>query len=303
MLNNGQKTRLRLDSNERGIALQDYLDRHKDWFRHLNLAEAIANGQFQAEGKALERHQLLPAEVFFFRPPWQEPPAPAVLLILFQDADLVVVEKPAGVPMTPCGDFLEHSLLHLLRKQRDSETLSPVHRLDLETSGVCMFAKSTRGRKHYQTQFQQRLVHKYYHALVWGQLDPDLKLIEDPLVRHSEIYTRFVPGAGGVSARTELLSVEAQGCYSRVIAKPITGRTNQIRAHLAGIGHAIVGDKKYHPDPNIFLTWLKQKSRVGLEEALPLAHQALHCAKMTLPHLDGSQLTLTSSADAFAAWG
>jgi len=301
LLNNGQKIRLRVAPAEHGLTLAVWLARHADWFARVDLSEAFAAGRLVGDHGPLQSDAVLTAApLYYLKPPWREPPVPDRLTVLYEDDDLVVVDKPAGMPMAPTGDYLEHTLLHRLRRQT-GRVLNPAHRLDLETSGVCVCVVAGRGG-YYQTQFQRRTVDKIYHALVWGEMAPGPAVIDAPLVRHEEVFTRFVPGTSGPPARTELLEVVPAAGYTRVTARPVTGRTNQIRAHLAGVGHAIVGDKKYHPDTAVFLDWLAHRDMARLRDRLKLDRQALHCAEMTLTGADGRPLRLCSPLDMFARW-
>lgn len=303
MLNNGQKIKLRVVSAEWNHTLADYLARHQDWFRHIDLEDAVSSGQFQVNGHALSFQDTLgPQPVVFVRPPWEEPPAPDTIHVIFRDQDLLVVDKPAGIPITPSGAYLEHSLLHLLRTRLQLPDVSPVHRLDLETSGVCAFAVRPAVRGHFQKQFQDQSVHKEYHALVWGQLDADLQEIRHPLARHDQIHTRWVPHPTGLTAHTRIEKLTHRGSFSEVVVQPITGRTNQIRAHLAGVGHPIVGDKKYHQDPGVFFRWLEERSFSALQAQLLLPRQALHCATMTLRNIGGEERVLHSDVAVFEQW-
>ncbi len=305
MRNNGQKLVLVLRTDDRGISLGDYLGKHGDWFRHLDLERDLAEGRFRAGDEPIQADFRITAEakLHYHRPPWDEPEVPAAIPRIFESDELLVVDKPPCMPVTPNGDFLENSLLHRLRSESGLAELSPLHRLDLETSGVCAFAKTRAARSHYQTQFEHRRVEKTYHALVFGHLDPGLGLIDFPLQSHPLIYSRFQRAASGPQTQTRVLWTEHLPQHlSRVALQPITGRTHQIRAHLAELGHPLVGDKKYAQDPQLFLDWLEHRDVARLREQLLLDTQALHCAALSFTGPAGQTLALTSSRDAFADW-
>ncbi len=313
MLNKGQKIKLLVHDKHAGLSLAEYIKAHQHWFAGINTEEALAQGMFSMDQKTLGPSHILTAGCFtFFRRPWREPDAPNEIPVLFEDEHLLVIDKPEGYPVTPSGRFYEHSLLHLLRTRHGNTDLSPMHRLDLETSGVLMWAKTAEARSFYPRQFQEKLVDKRYEALVYGHLDPNLREINFPLQRHEQIYTRFVPctrfepAAKAKTALTEILNTthlnpKAQA-VSSVTLRPITGRTNQIRAHLAGVGHAIVGDKKYHPDTEVFLNWLQHRSFQELAPVLLLPNQALHCAALSLRGPAGEEQRFVSPRDVYAGW-
>ena len=137
-----------------------------------------------------------------------------------------MVDKPAGIPVTPTRLFFEHSLLHLLRAKTKNKNLSPLHRLDQETSGLTAFAKKPKARGFYQRQFQQKKVTKVYLAMVFGHVDPELTSIDLPLGRHDQIYTRFIPDPTGKPAKTKVEKVVHEGEYSLLRLRPVTGRTH-----------------------------------------------------------------------------
>ncbi len=305
MRNNGQKLALVLRSEDRGRTLADYLHRHADWFKHIELDQAFREGRFCLGELPVQADFPIGAEsqLFYFRPPWDEPEVPDKIATIYESDELLVVEKPPCMPVTPNGDFLENSLLHRLRAASGLTHLSPLHRLDLETSGVCAFAKTVQARAHYQVQFERRRVEKTYHALVFGHLDSAIQLIDFPLQRHPLIFTRFMRAAAGPVTQTRVLWVEhLPQKLSRVALQPITGRTHQIRAHLAELGYPIVGDKKYASEPQLFLDWLSHRDPARLREQMLLDTQALHCARMTLRDGRGQLLMLTSAQDVFAEW-
>lgn len=305
MRNNGQKLVLVLRKDDLDISLAEYLTKHGDWFRHLDLERDLAEGRFRAGDVPIQTDYKITAasELYYHRPPWDEPDVPETIPRIFESEELLVVDKPPCMPVTPNGDFLENSLLHRLRSESGQVTLSPLHRLDLETSGVCAFAKTTAARSHYQTQFERRKVEKTYHALVFGHLDPQLRLIDFPLQRHPVIYSRFTRASSGALTQTRVLWIEhLPQNLSRVALQPITGRTHQIRAHLAELGHPIVGDKKYAQDPQLFLDWLDHRDVARMRTLLLLDTQALHCAAMTLTDTAGQALALVSSRDIFKDW-
>lgn len=188
--------------------------------------------------------------------PPAEPAVPAAealpLAILYDDEDLVVVDKPAGMVVHPGaghrGGTLVNALLHHvsgLSGIGGTERPGIVHRLDRDTSGLLVVAKHDQAHRHLTRQFQERRVEKTYTALVWGQPDRVARYQQpigrDP--RHRQRMSTRAPR--GRPAVTQVVDVEPFGSVSLVRLTIETGRTHQIRVHLAAAGHPIVGDAVY----------------------------------------------------------
>lgn len=304
MLNNGQEIFLKADEGDAGKSLKAFILRRIAWFPYKNISQILLHYEFSLKGKTACLETVLnegePVDIF--RKPWQEPPVPLDLMVLFEDRHLLVVDKPAGLPVLPTGDFLEHTLLRILRETCGNELISPLHRLDMETSGVLLLAKSREVRRWYQTQFQQRQVLKTYEALAHGHWPQARRVIDLALVRDTLIYSKFVAGSAGKEARTEILETMWVADYSFITLKPITGKTHQLRAHLAACGHPLVGDKKYHTDPSVFFQWLAHRDWERLREKLRLPHHALHCRTLGCQHVNGSWRQWRSRRPVWQSW-
>jgi 23S rRNA pseudouridine1911/1915/1917 synthase len=195
------------------------------------------------------------------------PPEPAEvraetipLDIVYEDQDIIVVNKPAGMVVHPAyghrtGTLVNAVLAHCPDLAGAEGDLRPgvVHRLDKETSGLLIVAKSDSARRHLQRQFKRREVKKVYVALLEGWLEPKRGVIEAPIGRDKKQRKRMAVVKGGREARTEYRVVEYFGrvtgkvprTYTLVEAEPKTGRTHQVRVHFASIGHPLAGDPVY----------------------------------------------------------
>jgi 23S rRNA pseudouridine1911/1915/1917 synthase len=172
-------------------------------------------------------------------------PEPIELPVIYQDDDVVVIDKPAGVLTHSKGALnLEATVADFIGKKITDESLSGnragiVHRLDRATSGVIITAKNQKAMKYLQRQFSQRKVKKTYHAVAEGFLEPKEALIDAPITRNPKKPQNFKKNGKN---------------FSRVELKPLTGRTHQLRVHMAYIGHPIVGDVVYgHGGNNLLL--------------------------------------------------
>ena len=181
---------------------------------------------------------------FIYSPPQED------LVIVYEDDDLVVIEKPAGLLSVP-GRLPEHQDSAYLRVLAQFPQAKITHRLDMATSGILMFAKHRDAEVAVSKMFQARTVEKHYIALVQGQLDAE-GCVEVPLITDWENRPRqIVHFELGKPAKTlyQALSYDTETDITRVLLTPITGRSHQLRVHMQYIGHPITGDKLYHPEP------------------------------------------------------
>ena len=176
------------------------------------------------------------------------------LTIIYQDGDIIVLDKPAGLTVHPASGHPSGTLVNaLLAACPDlrgiAGTLRPgiVHRLDKDTSGLMVVAKNDRAQRALQRQLKERDVRKTYLALARGVPAPREGTIEAPIGRHPKNRKKMAVVADGREATTRYRVREeiAGGKYSLLEVEPVTGRTHQIRVHLAAVGHPVVGDATY----------------------------------------------------------
>ncbi|MFV8192258.1 pseudouridine synthase [Acinetobacter soli] len=212
---------------------------------------------------------------FIYNPP-QHP-----LDIIFEDRDLIVVDKPAGL-LSVMGRLPEHQDSAYLRVLTMYPEARVTHRLDMATSGLLMFAKHRDAEVAISKLFQLRRIKKEYTALVQGC--PDTQgCIEAPLITDwPNRPKQKIDFETGKSAKTLYARLEycAATQQSRMRLEPVTGRSHQLRVHLMHIGHPILGDKLYHPQPQNF----------------SLGRMALHATRLSLIHpITGLALELSST--------
>jgi len=223
-------------------------------------------------------------------PPADEPPSPAPepipLDAVYEDRDVLVIDKPAGLVIHPAVGHETGTLVNaLLARYPHLAGTDPegrpgiVHRLDKDTSGLLAVGKTQRAIANLKAQFKARSVSKCYTALVVGRLPTVQGLIDAPVGRHPRWRQRMAVRSDGREARTRFTVLETLPGYSLVEARPETGRTHQIRVHFAYIGHPVAGDPVYGP----------RKDRLGL------GRQFLHASGLGFRHpLTGKHLEFTS---------
>lgn len=199
---------------------------------------------------------------------------------IFQDENALVLDKPAGVSVHPRdGDAVEKTIVDEIRDRvEDSDQFRPgiVHRLDKDTSGIIIVAKNPKAKAFLQAQFKDRKVQKTYIALVHGHPEQDEAIIDLPIGRHSRNPMKRAVVGNGKEAITRYKVTKKFKDYALIEAYPKTGRTHQIRVHLAHLGHPIVGDSVYG----------KSDSR--------LKRQFLHAHKLEITLPNGTRKTFTS---------
>ncbi|HEX2314980.1 MAG TPA: RluA family pseudouridine synthase [Thermomonospora sp.] len=248
-------------------------------------AEIIAAGDVLLDGRAVAKSDRLHGggwlEVTL--PPPPAPPRPVAepvpgMTILYEDDDVVVVNKPVGVAAHPTtgwtGPTVVGGLLgagHTVATSGAAERQGIVHRLDANTTGAMVVAKSETAYSRLKRAFKERRVDKRYHALVQGHPDPFRGTVDAPIDRHPAGDGRFAVVAGGRPSVTHYDTLEAFRAASLLEIDLETGRTHQIRVHMAAIRHPCVGDLLYGADPTL-------AARLGVRR------QWLHAVRLGFEH-------------------
>lgn len=215
--------------------------------------ERMAAGEVVAEtGEVITPHTppLYGLRIYYYRAVDAEPPMPFEGEILFEDAHIVVADKPHFLPVTPCGRLIEGTLLVQLQRKLGLEALSPVHRIDRDTAGIVIFAKHRHERGAYQALFRERQVRKTYEAIAPYRADL-FENSQTTLQRASHIaasghFIRMHEVAGRTpNAWTEIRLIEHNAAWARYALAPTTGQRHQLRVHMAALGLGIWGDGLY----------------------------------------------------------
>jgi 23S rRNA pseudouridine1911/1915/1917 synthase len=218
--------------------------------------------------------------------------APDELCILWEDEDLVAVDKPALVSVHPSGRHMSDSLIHRVHvryRDRIAELgWAPklCHRLDRETSGIVLVAKDADVHRRIMRAFERREVEKHYLALVHGVPRERAGVIDMPLgpARASRIGLKMACITDGVEARTDWELLEDHGAFSLIRCRLHTGRQHQIRVHMAAIGHPVIGDKLYGEDDSFFQRGVDDELTARDLVDLELPRHALHNHRLAFRH-------------------
>ncbi|HEV2781966.1 MAG TPA: RluA family pseudouridine synthase [Actinophytocola sp.] len=260
------------------------------------VAELAESGEVRLDGRVAGKSDRLVAgvllEVSLPAPasPVQVVPVPVEgLIVLHQDDDIVVVDKPVGVAAHPSPGWTGPTVIGGLAAagiristSGAAERQGVVHRLDVGTTGVMVVAKSEHAYTVLKRAFKERTVDKGYHALVQGHPDPSVGTIDAPIDRHPRHDYKFAVIAGGRPSVTHYEVIEAFRGASLVDIRLETGRTHQIRVHFAALHHPCVGDLTYGADPT-------------LARRLGLTRQWLHARSLAFHHpSDGRRVEFVS---------
>lgn len=283
------------------------------WFRahsRSTLVRGIRAGQVQnPAGKELRPSTVLRAgdelhiSIPGIAPTGPPPPFPPVL---YEDEELIVIDKPAGLMCHPAGNSFTWAVIGLARARWPEEPIDLVHRIDRDTSGLLMLTRSLKANQWYKKFIQSPECTKEYLAITKGCPSWGRKTINGPIAKaNGTIRIQMAVRPEGVAARTDITVIErnssADLCLLR--CRIHTGRTHQIRVHLASIGFPLLGDRMYGVPENVFLHAWKNGADESTFLATGAPRQALHCSRLRLQRPNGEWLELEAPlAEELARW-
>jgi 23S rRNA pseudouridine1911/1915/1917 synthase len=260
-----------------GVRLDKFVGDRCPELSRTHAQHLINNGSITVNGKAAKPSlKLNPGDKVNIVIP---PPPPShleaediPLKIVYEDNDILVVDKPAGLTVHPAPGHDSHTLVNAilnylpaLAKDTDSVRPGIVHRLDKDTSGLILVAKNRVTQARLSEQFKNRVVKKSYLTLVRGKLTPEKGTIEAKIGRDPRQRQRMAVVARGREARTEYRVIKYYSSYTLLEIKPETGRTHQIRVHLAAIGFPVAGDATYGLKSSRFPRQFLHANKIGFK--------------------------------------
>ena len=269
-----------------GMRLDAYLALRLNKLSRAKVQKIIDEGRVTLRGRVPKAaSRVADGETLTIRyPRTEEPPVPhEVMPILYQDDALVVINKPGGVLSHPTDKILHNTVTTILSRQLNAK-VHLAHRLDRETSGILVLALNPDAARSMFEQFMGRTIRKEYLAIVFGDVQWKKKTVDAPLgPEGGEIRVRQKVGEGQ-EAVTDFERLATDGKYSLVSAKPKTGRLHQIRAHLAHVGHPVVGDKLYVGAGEAYMKAVRREIAQDDLDALGADRQLLHAWKISFDH-------------------
>lgn len=275
-----------------GHRLDHYLKRKIPRLSRTRLQEIIRSQLIGPPGRRLKASSSVQVgdELVIRRPARAEPACPRDIGIIHRDEHMLVIDKPAGLPVHASAKFYFNTLTRVLAERFPGEPLQIAHRLDRETSGVLVVACGREAGSRLKTAFARKQARKTYLAVVRGappwadgevhEIDVPLGLTQEP----GALDVRMVRRADAPPALTRVSVVARRARHTLVRCEPVTGRQHQIRAHLAEAGFPIVGDKIYGQDDQLFRDYCAGGLTDELLARLELPRHALHAASIEIAH-------------------
>ncbi|MEM7434688.1 MAG: RluA family pseudouridine synthase [Myxococcota bacterium] len=274
--------------------------------------EIVRSCAYRADGsrrRASERVRT-GETVILVRPAFEEPEVPLYFDVLYEDAAVLAVDKPSGLPVHPSATYHKNTLTYLLRERFGDDAPQIAHRLDRETSGLLLCGRTAESERRLKNAFENRRVSKRYLAIVEGRMPENEGRITLPMDQAKEglhILMEVTSEGEGYPCATRYRVVARSDTSTLVALAPESGRQHQLRVHLSAIGFPIVGDKLYGPQGvEPFLEYIETGMTDSLARRLGHARQALHAYALTFEHpTDGQPTTLSAPLpdDLVSLWG
>ena len=185
--------------------------------------------------------------IYYYRDVDVEASIPFEEAVLYQDAHLVVADKPHFLPVTPSGHYLQETLLVRLKKRLGIDTLIPIHRIDRETAGLVLFSINQMERNAYQAMFRDHAVTKHYEAIAPWRQDLTWPITRKSRIVEDEPFFRQREVPGQPNSETHMDVIEKNGGLARYALSPVTGKKHQLRVHMNALGLPILNDRMYPP--------------------------------------------------------
>jgi len=212
------------------------------WLARIARGDVVdEHGQAVTADRAYRPHLRL----YYYRTVDAEPRIPFDETLLYQDAHLLVVDKPHFLPVAPSGPYLQETVLVRLRRKLGIDTLVPLHRIDRDTAGLVLFSIQPETRGTYHALFREHRIRKTYEAIAPWRADLALPLTRISRIGPSDHFMQQRELAGEPNTQTHLRVLEVAGDLARYELEPVTGHRHQLRVHMLALGLPIVGDGIY----------------------------------------------------------
>jgi 23S rRNA pseudouridine1911/1915/1917 synthase len=286
------RVRFTVEPNYAGWRLDRYLQEKIRRLSRERVQRLIAS-RLECDGRTLKPSTRVVAGLTFslLKDAEPEPDAPLEFAVVHDDGALVVVDKPAGLPVHPTARYAANTFTSAARDRFPGRKIDPAHRLDRETSGLLACGGAPDFTRRLKRAFAEGKVEKTYLALALGAPPSARFEVDAPLALTgaSAVRVRMHVHAGGLPSRTAFEVLERRAApdgpaVALLACRPRTGRQHQIRAHLHHAGLPMIGDKIYGPDERIFDRFTRREMTDGDRAALRLPRHALHAWRLALPH-------------------
>lgn len=271
-----------------------YQNREK-WIKSIDSGALKLNHRKTTPAKILKSKDVISYE----RPRSDEPKIDTRYNILHLDESILVVEKNGNIPIAESGRYYRNTLINILKEREGYQELYAVHRLDKETSGVLLIARTKEIATKLGEQFVNQIPEKNYHAILKDELKEQSMMVDQPIRKckqdESKIRIKQVVAENGKASKTLFSAEKRSNGFTLASIKTFTGRTHQIRCHAEYIGHPIVGDKLYGQKDEDFLGFLNETKDPVFEPFGSIDRQLLHASSLSFLHPEtGEKLTFNS---------